>query len=68
MDKKALFEIEQAIRRALYHVQRRPIVCKVCANEMEVRRRCIICRYCGIIHWVSRKDLDNESNTIDRRW
>jgi hypothetical protein len=72
MDKKALFELEMAIKRALsqYEMQAKPVVCRICSNEMEVQRRCIICRYCGIIHWVGRKELNSESgrNQIERRW
>ena len=72
MDKRALFEIERAIKRALfqYDMQTRPIVCRICGNEMEQHRRCLVCRYCGIIHWVDRKDYNSESERkrIYRRW
>ena len=69
MDKKALFEIERAIKRALFEfqMQTKPIVCTMCMNEMEIHRRFVVCRYCGIVHRFDWKSTDSETE-INRGW
>jgi hypothetical protein len=51
MDKIALFEIENAIKRAKQRMQTTPVVCS-CMNEMEKMPGYYICRYCGKIEWL----------------
>ena len=51
MDKIALSEIENAIKRAKQRMQTTPVVC-ICMNEMEAKPGYYICRYCGKIEWT----------------
>jgi hypothetical protein len=51
MDKIALFEIENAIKRAKQRMKTTPVSCS-CMNEMEKKPGYYICRYCGKIEWT----------------
>ena len=61
MDKMAIREIENAIRRAKARMKTLPLVCD-CMNEMEEYPRYIVCRYCGKIHWKKPRYNDGNFN------
>ena len=51
MDRIALSEIENAIKRAKQRIKTAPVVCS-CMNIMEAKPGYYICMYCGKIEWV----------------
>ena len=51
MDKIALLEIENAIKRAKQRMKTTPVSCS-CMNEMEAKPGYYICMYCGKIEWT----------------
>jgi hypothetical protein len=53
MDKIALFEIENAIKRAKQRMKTTPVTCS-CMNEMEKKPGYYICMYCGKIEWTTQ--------------
>ena len=59
MDKMAIFEIENAIRKAKQRMILKPVVCKNCMNEMEAHYRYIVCWYCRKIHWLKPRYKKN---------
>lgn len=58
MDKRALYEIENAIRKAKARLNINPIFCINCMREMEVHDRYVVCWHCRIIHWQVRPGMN----------